>query len=313
MDNTECPLESAELSASAIAINDDTIIPVNLAALYLGMTPDAMSHACAFPDAPPPVDIAASVPASTPAPSSGYKLGTLRHWRKSRLSADDAMRSTGRKDLREWAAECAPFWLDVSGNIADQASNPATPGWARLFLQALANEVQAIWLVPQKALELGWQDPDLQRQFARQYIECLDRTQEEILTACSDSSGGGILKKGAATPATLRAGVADWCQAMPLIAQINESRAKELSEWTETVEPFWITGAYMIVNPAAGHTNATHDAITRLAPTEEIGLIWLTPLRALKMRWRDSDNQQAFADQLLALLANARHQALRPS
>ena len=287
----------------ALAVAADTIVAADLAALYLGLTPEVLERMRSDGEAPATITTeAAGLP---PDPTvSFYSFEELRRWRNS-CSPNEVPQALRIQDLRFWTAQSVPFWIDSCGSIVNSATDPSSSDCSSQFLRALAGDTALHWCTPQQALEMPWISLDIQRQLSRQFLECLEQTSAAIQKACQTSCASLITSAGAKTPTNTAVPFAmkDWHQAMRFVS--DQGRSMDLRGWTEGKDPFWITETYRIVDSAARQDEAAWDAIARLASSETIALIWLSRLEAVQLRWHNVDRQRILAESFIAAITES--------
>jgi hypothetical protein len=180
------------------ALSDDTLFPVEIAALYLRMSPSDFADSQkpkrtdgrANPGGPAAAQSGKS--AKGQAQPAAFKLSALREMGKVPISsaADDAISKAG---LLGWANTKLPFFAELEPRVKrgrrvliGNAWDMASPHREARFADLLSGRIRFTWVTSSEAAASLWSDPSSHRAFADRGLALLEtesRTIEASVTA----------------------------------------------------------------------------------------------------------------------------------
>lgn len=181
MDTLDERLRMARSRNELSALEDETAVEEDLAALYLCMSTKKLGELRAKDGGPvfiKPTE-ANSIGRNQPV---SYAMGELRKWRAS-MSASSNLEVAKRQGLLGWVSAIEPFWMDLQNRVIGPALDQADERWPGLFSQALEGLVHVAWMSPRDALRERWASVDPQMRMVSEFNLVLDGEKSAALAA----------------------------------------------------------------------------------------------------------------------------------
>lgn len=188
-------LEAAVARSTIAALHDETMLPENLAALYLNMSTAALAEMRSSKKAgdtsrgvegPPMVKI---IPKGSIGQnqSVSYRLGDLREYIKKNTSTS-SWGAASQAGLLGWCTVQVPFFTAMKGRtqiLLGSIWDLANPLRDELFAALSRGEIDFDWMTSQEACTRRWRSSAQHEAFARKGLELLINAPHDIEIAIS--------------------------------------------------------------------------------------------------------------------------------
>lgn len=175
-DDLEAQLRAAEARSRLASLDDDTLLPEDLAAVYLNISKKILANMRAN-DGGPPFFKAAAKGAKAANQAVSYALGALRKW-KAEHTYNNSLAANVALGIAFVAKE-APFFADKRGLILANAFDQRQPDWADNMADSIGGILDILWQDPRKAGEAPWKTAKA----CNGYVRALARTPDPTPTA----------------------------------------------------------------------------------------------------------------------------------
>ncbi len=178
--------------------NDDTTVDSELAALYLGISEQALAelpteddnsdkHSKASQISGPPVIKIIATGAKGRNQPVQYKLGDLRAYQRKTM-ARDRFQAVVNAGMAGWCATRHPFFAELEARrqpmvLSADAWDMARPERERLFAALADKKLRVVWLTPLDASARRWSDLDAHRKWGDQTLTMLSQESSAVQSA----------------------------------------------------------------------------------------------------------------------------------
>jgi hypothetical protein len=173
----------AEARSRLSALSDDTLLPEDLSAVYLNLTPKVMKTLRADGGGPQFFKpTGANAKAANQAAS--YTLGELRRWRSEKTYSSnlDLNVKTG---IMKWTA-AEPFFVAQECIVAKAGRD--TEGWADLLADAIEGMISVETMEPCEAAARPWKSRAAHQSFADEYFAAMAFERERVCSAIEETA-----------------------------------------------------------------------------------------------------------------------------
>lgn len=181
MDTLDERLRMARARNELSALEDETAVEEDLAALYLCMSAKKLGEMRSKEGGPVFIKPTEANAIGRNQPVC-YAMGELRKWRES-MSASSNLEVAKRQGLLGWVSGIEPFWMDLQNRVIGPALDQNDEQWPGLFSQALEGLVHVVWMSPRDALRERWTTVDPQMRMVSEYKLVLDGEKFAALAA----------------------------------------------------------------------------------------------------------------------------------
>lgn len=196
LDDIERQLKQAEIRSRLAALDDDTLVSEDLAAVYYNVSQKHMKNLREKDDGPKffkPLT-KGSEKANM---SAQYEMGELRRWKKDH-TFDSNLDAANKSGINKWVTEPRPFFVldEHRGlfSILAPADDISRDDWGdRLATAIEGGDINVEWMIPADAAATRWSELATHQAYANEYFAAMDADRRRIAHALEATELGTLI------------------------------------------------------------------------------------------------------------------------